>query len=133
MKKPKKVNRKKLRKQLEVSCMQLWSDIIHKRDKVCVICGKSEREGKLDAHHVWSRGGHKSVRYDLDNGCLLCFYCHRVKVHQQGAQELGLWLVDKHGKEWFQNLKTRAKTSGKLDMEKIKEELLVVLQSYETK
>jgi 5-methylcytosine-specific restriction endonuclease McrA len=103
------MNKQKIIKKLQKDCTKLWAEQIHARDGICQLCGKQRSQGKLDAHHIFSKAGHQNVRYDLDNGILLCFYCHRVKTHQQGGQDLGLWLVCKHGQEWYDNLRSKAK------------------------
>jgi len=76
---------------------KLWSEIIHARDKRCIWCGR--KHGKLDAHHIISKGRAGLVgRYDTSNGCLLCFYCHRIKVHNsfpvEWADFIRVWLHD---------------------------------------
>ena len=70
----------------------LFSHYIKQRDKVCQarigldgqpasegeLCGRSF--GKLDAAHCFGRG-RKSVRWDEENSCLLCFTHHQWYDH----------------------------------------------------
>lgn len=40
-----------------------------------------KREGKLDGHHIISKGRCSySGMFDINNGITLCFRCHRVKL-----------------------------------------------------
>lgn len=52
---------------------------IHDRDKVCQICGKSE---KLDVHHIDMKGPHltSNSNESPDNLILLCHKCH-IRLH----------------------------------------------------
>jgi 5-methylcytosine-specific restriction endonuclease McrA len=68
--KPKTWNAAKAKRKLD----KLWSQIIHKRDKSCTFCGRDH--GKMDANHIMSRR-HNATRWDVRNGNLLCFNCHR--------------------------------------------------------
>ena len=56
---------------------RLWGMVIHHRDTGCQWCRKNE--GKLDAHHIFSRTN-KSTRWSTLNGILLCFYCHNFRI-----------------------------------------------------
>ena len=59
--------------------LALWGQVIRARDGRCVWCGR--KEGKLDGHHIISKGRCSySGMFDLQNGCTLCFHCHRVKM-----------------------------------------------------
>jgi hypothetical protein len=54
-----------------------WRQQIYKRDKyTCQECGYSER-GKLDAHHIHSKGEYPELAYEIDNGITLCKICHQ--------------------------------------------------------
>lgn len=70
---------------------RLWSLVIKARDKKCQWCGK--KEGKLDAHHIITkaRSGFAG-RWDIQNGVLLCFYCHRGKCHGSYIVEYADWI-----------------------------------------
>lgn len=69
---------------------KLWKEAIKNRDVHCQLCGKST---SLNSHHVIGRRNH-SVRWDLDNGILLCAGCHTFKT--KSAHQDPLWFSD-----WF--------------------------------
>jgi hypothetical protein len=57
----------------------LWSLIVRNRDNyTCRMCGTKTKSG--EAHHIIGRDN-KALRWDIDNGITLCFYCHRYKIH----------------------------------------------------
>ncbi len=52
-----------------------WRDKIYELDgHRCVKCN---RNGKLNAHHIFSHSKYTEKRWDTDNGATLCVYCHR--------------------------------------------------------
>ena len=53
---------------------RVWKQAIRKRDKVCVWCSSSKQ---LHADHIKSFTYYPDFRYDINNGRLLCFECHR--------------------------------------------------------
>jgi len=79
-----------MKKAESVKLDKLWKEAIHKRDVVCQVCGK---ESTPNAHHVIGRRNH-SVRWDLDNGIILCSGCHTMC--NQSAHQDPLWFT-----EWF--------------------------------
>ena len=40
-------------------------------------CIKCNRNGKLNAHHIFSHAKYPEKRWDTNNGATLCVYCHR--------------------------------------------------------
>ena len=60
-----------------------WKQAIRQRDKVCIVCGSSER---LQAHHIKSFTRYPELRFDITNGQLLCWNCHR-KTDNFGNKE----------------------------------------------
>jgi len=97
--KNKKLDPKKLKNKL----FKLWCKIIHSRG-ACELCGNSN--GKLDAHHIEGRTG--SLLYNLDNGILLCFRCHRLGVHSEASSVQAATrqrIIDQRGQEAMENLK----------------------------
>jgi hypothetical protein len=104
-------NRKQLIKELDT----LWSEIIRSRGK-CEKCGRTDT---LAAHH-YHRRVKFNTRWDLENGVCLCFYHHIYWAHKD-TDESRDWFHDKLGEEKFNNLKIRARISGKgLDLQAIK-------------
>lgn len=53
---------------------KVWSKLVRKRDKSCVVCGA---EKELLAHHLNSYASNKEARYDINNGVTLCRKCHK--------------------------------------------------------
>ena len=80
----KKVEIKKLDK--------LWREAIHKRDVVCQVCGANTTP---NAHHIIGRRNH-SLRWDMENGIILCSGCHTFR--NQSAHQDPLWFS-----EWFKD------------------------------
>ena len=101
-----KLSKKVLIKKVAKECQRLCYAIVKNRDKECQLCGKKDN---LHQHHILSKGRHFAVRYDPDNIITLCYYCHLIKVHSEGNQELGLYLISKHGQAWFDKLRAKAK------------------------
>jgi len=54
-----------------------WSKVILKRDKVCVICGSTDR---LNAHHIIHRAKIPALSFLLNNGIALC-HNHHDEAH----------------------------------------------------
>jgi 5-methylcytosine-specific restriction endonuclease McrA len=51
-----------------------WRASIRKRDKVCVRCGANK---KLHCDHIKPKSLYPEQMFDIDNGRLLCFDCHK--------------------------------------------------------
>ncbi len=71
------------RKKLIKDCDVLWRKAVKARDRCCRVCNREE--GKLDAHHIIKRN-HMATRWDLSNGCLLCFNHHFAEGHHNPVQ-----------------------------------------------
>jgi len=69
---------------------KLWSKEIHERDIYCQVCGDSKN---LNAHHIVGRRN-RTLRWDLDNGILLCAGCHTFRT--KSAHQNPRWF-----QEWF--------------------------------
>jgi 5-methylcytosine-specific restriction endonuclease McrA len=60
-----------LRKRFEY---KTWRTKVYQRDGyTCQCCGK---QGKLNAHHLYSFASYEELRYDVNNGITLCIDCH---------------------------------------------------------
>lgn len=70
---------------------KLWRDAIHERDGYCQICG--HKGSYLNAHHVIGRRN-QNLRWELQNGLLLCSGCHALKT--LSAHQDPIWFLD-----WF--------------------------------
>ena len=82
---------------------RLFAKYIKLRDKVCQRCGCYSKN--LQASHFHSRRK-KSVRWDEDNVCLLCFGDH---IYLDGNPiEHTAFMLKRLGQEKFDNLNIRA-------------------------
>ncbi len=88
---------------------KLFSQYIRLRDKVCQRCGSSNG---LQTSHFWGRV-RKSVRYDEENACLLCFGCHHY-FHANPAEHTA-WFQKHLGERAFELLQVRATRPQKVD------------------
>ncbi len=73
--------KKSTRKSLLNKLYNLWREYIYKRDKYkCQLCGKSKRQGYvINAHHIVTKGSSGFAgKYDVENGVVLCFRCHKI-------------------------------------------------------
>ena len=64
---------------------KLWREAIKKRDEFCQLC--HENSSRLNAHHIIGRRN-RNLRWDLNNGILLCPGCHTFRndsAHQDPA------------------------------------------------
>ena len=86
---PIRKKRKGTRAALKRKADVLWTEYIHLRDKVCIICGAS---GRLEAHHMIGRTA-IAFRHDPMNGALLCTAHH--KFSRYSAHENPAWFAAK--------------------------------------
>lgn len=85
---PKKLTRSNLEKKLD----KLWSEYVRKRDNCnCQKCKKVYGQS-VSPHHAFGRR-HRAVRWDVDNGVSLCYFCHIQWAHRDSAGFT----------EWFKN------------------------------
>src|SRR4030042_1340747 len=89
---------------------KLFSRYIKARDKVCQRC-----DGKtgLQCSHYHSRRK-RSVRWDEDNACLLCFGCH-IYFHGEPLKATEFW-KKRLGKKIFEIVNIRAENVHKMDL-----------------
>ena len=85
----------------------LWGKVIHRRDKVCQRCGRSNT--KLDAHHIFYKR-FRATRWDVLNGILLCYNpCHKNgedSAHQD-PKGFNKWVKTKIGEYNYQILEIK--------------------------
>jgi len=108
-----------LNKQLDV----LWSKAIHLRDKVCRMCGNP----KGQAHHIFTRKNY-ATRWDLENGILLCFNCHKNIAHEKPL-DFFEWLQKQSGQDWIDDLRQKSKKIAKFTKEE-KQEMIDGLNKF---
>lgn len=60
------------------SLYNTWRDSVYKKDwYTCQCCGKSKNINK-NAHHIQNFLDNEKLRYDVNNGILLCDECHAI-------------------------------------------------------
>jgi len=58
------------------SKLRSWASSIKRRDKFCKLCGSDDN---LQSHHIKSYKENKDLRFNLENGILLCGTCHSLQ------------------------------------------------------
>lgn len=110
--------------------LDLWAEAVKiKYDYKCAYCGKTNKQVKLNSHHIFSRR-HKATRYDLENGICLCVGHHKFypfSAHESPA--FVIWMVDFIGQEKYNELKVKANQIKKWT-EKEKREIAENLKWY---
>lgn len=89
---------------------QKFSKYIRERDGRCMRCGRSDVG--LDCSHYWKRGD-KGTRFDPKNCIALCRDCHTIWERQKN-NEYKAFMLNWLGREEYEALETRARTSTKL-------------------
>lgn len=74
------MNKSALLPKMKEKAAKVWGAMVFCRDRHCKLCG---RDDVTMAPHHWIVNAARSLRgrYDRDNGVILCFTCHRRKVH----------------------------------------------------
>ena len=114
MMKKNKSTRSQLKRQLDTA----WSQFIHARDKVCQKCGGTSG---LSAHHLVKRSN-LALRWEEDNGLLLCFTCHIHQAHENSLM-FAEWLRNTLGKKFVENLTERANQLVKWSLQDLEDKL----------
>ena len=96
--------KKPSRKALIQKADKIWADIIKKRDKQCIYCGSRHQ---LNAHHIFTKGRHGNLRWNIDNGVTLCAKCHTFGVHINPAPYM-LKIIECVGHETMEKLRVQA-------------------------
>jgi len=94
----------------------------------CEYCGKPKDLKQLQCSHFHGRRK-RSVRYDPDNACGVCFTCHQYLASNPYAHTE--FFKKRLGDERFQELNIRAEMLVKIDkaeMEQILEEKIKLLE-----
>lgn len=74
----------------------------------CLKCGKKD---KLQTSHIYPKGRHRTMEYDLDNVKTLCNACHLYWWHKNPI-EANSWLVERIPERRLKRLKLMAQTQG---------------------
>ncbi len=63
-----------------------WRDSVYRKDNwSCADCGIHCQKGNIVAHHLVSFADHPELRYEINNGQVLCRPCH-ARVHAEELQ-----------------------------------------------
>ena len=112
---------------LNAEMLDLWSQLVKWRaDFKCEKCGSTKM---LHSHHVIRRNNYE-LRWDLENGCCLCYMHHMAdkpfSAHKDGAQ-FTTWIKGVRGGKWWTYLQDR------LSEETEREEQFKKLNDYQQK
>jgi len=103
-------DRKKLRKELD----DIWREIIYLTyNYTCEICWEELTPVTCNAHHIIGRGNF-NVRWDKDNGSLLCYYDHNIAKnapHYDNEKYL-IWLREHRPEGFYENLLRKSGEMG---------------------
>jgi 5-methylcytosine-specific restriction endonuclease McrA len=90
---------------------KLLREYIVKRDgEKCLRCGRTDT---LAMSHIYPKGRHRSMEYDVDNIKFLCFSCHLCWWHKSPI-EAWEWLRETLPKKRLERLKLMANTTNKV-------------------
>lgn len=91
----------------------LWRHLIYKKEPTG-ICPRCFKRKWVEAAHVFNKGAHPGMRFELDNGIPLCRTCHRRIDTDHKAKELfsKFYL----GEERYARLDLMSQGRGKTDV-----------------
>ena len=75
----------------------------------CEICNETYL---ATAHHYYYRSSCSHLRFDIDNGVILCGRCH-AKLHFKDPEIVEEQIIKARGIKWFNRLKKKAKNPPK--------------------
>jgi len=84
----------------------LFSQIIRLRDNyTCQRCGKKydKIDRAIHTSHIWPVGTYRSMRFEIDNAKLLCYYDH-INWWHKNPMQAGAWVREFLGKEKYAKL-----------------------------
>lgn len=97
----------------------LWRDAIRSIG-YCEKCGKTSG---MQAHHIFAKGHHRILRWNLLNGICLCYRCH---IHWAHADSVSFvrWLEDYKGARLIDGLTLESQRDARyMDFDEIKASL----------
>lgn len=80
-------------KRSDKSKLKSWAYLVKRRDKICKFC---KSEDNLQAHHIKSYKDHREIRFDLENGILLCGTCHSLQ-HKNDSKLVSHLITKRNG------------------------------------
>jgi len=103
---------------------RLWAEAVKiAAGQKCEYCGISK---SLNSHHIFSRTN-LATRWDMDNGICLCVSHHVFGIFSAHKSPIEFieWLRTVRGEEWYERLRSKAKSVAKG-----REEITYQLQEY---
>lgn len=76
---------------------------VKKNGQDCEVCGKPAS----DVHHFFPRNSYGALRFEIDNGIILCRGEH-FKHHFKSDPTIHEAIIRKRGQRWFDTLKVKA-------------------------
>lgn len=77
------------------SKLKSWANVIKNRDKSCKKCNSIVN---LQSHHIKSYSKYPELRFDLENGILLCNICH-AKEHENDIRQVKNLILKRYDKK----------------------------------
>ena len=94
----------------------LFSKVARERTPQCEYCKTTKN---LNTHHIYGRRN-RSLRWDLDNSCILCVNHHKFST-EFSAHETPIsftnWLTTLRGREFMERLNDKARVINKQPLE----------------
>jgi len=91
---PIKTARNKADKLFKQACVQKYGSS-------CEVCGLPASQ----VHHFFPKGMSSKLRYDLDNGVVICAGCHLK--HHMGNPVIHSTIIDNRGRKWYNKLRLK--------------------------
>ncbi len=115
-----------MKKAHRIKLSKMVRQIALSRDKRCLRCGKDKN---LHVSHIYPRGKHPRLQFELDNVKVLCMACHLYWWHKHPI-EAKEWAEQTLGRERLDSLKEKANTIkyGSYIYEEIKNDLTKIIE-----
>ena len=72
-----------------------WANEVKKRDKY--MCQRCTSKEEIEAHHIRKRSVFPELKYDINNGVVLCQRCHSWVTNNPKAAENQGWQITRKG------------------------------------
>jgi hypothetical protein len=92
----------------------LWRRLIYRKEP-SGICPRCKTRKWVEACHIFGKGAHPGMRFELENGIPLCRVCHRRIDTDHKAKELFAHFY--LGEERYARLDLMSQGRGKTDMD----------------
>lgn len=110
------------KKESKVSSLDRLFSVLVRADGTCVHCGATD---SLQCAHGFSRR-YRNVRWDRRNAFCLCQRCHMFFTHR--PLEWDEWLVDRWGAELYGEIRARALSGERVDLDQARDEVVAAIR-----